>query len=275
MIDLQSRFSKGIVGGRLAGKVVLVTGAASGQGQAVALLFAEAGATVIASDINAQGLEGTATLAKQRGVSVELSMVDAADPDGTSRWVDAAAAAHGGIDVLYNNGAGVHMVPFADMTLQQWHETLRWELDVVFIPTKAAWPHLTRRGGGSVINIASVSGMRGSEFLGAAAHAAGKGGVLGFTRQLALEGAPHWIRVNAISPGPIVTPTTQGLYDVSSEFRHHFDGWPLVARTGRPIDVAYAGLFLASEESAFITGVNLPVDGGWSCKGGYTAHAKS
>ena len=186
--------------------------------------------------------------------------------------MDDAVARHGGIDVLYNNGAGVHMVPFAEMTLQQWQETLHWELDVVFIPTKAAWPHLIARGGGSIINIASASGMRGSEFLGAAAHAAGKSGVIGFTRQLALEGAPHWIRVNAISPGPIVTPATQGFYEGSAEFRHHFDGWPLLARTGRPLDVAYLGLFLASDESTFMTGVNIPVDGGWTCKGGFTAH---
>lgn len=272
MVNPEERCSKGPVGNRLAGKVVLVTGAGSGQGQAVALLFARAGAVVVASDINAKGMEATLALAQQERLAVHASAVDAADPVGVQRWMDDAVARHGGIDVLYNNGAGVHMVPFAEMTLQQWQETLHWELDVVFIPTKAAWPHLIARGGGSIINIASASGMRGSEFLGAAAHAAGKSGVIGFTRQLALEGAPHWIRVNAISPGPIVTPATQGFYEGSAEFRHHFDGWPLLARTGRPLDVAYLGLFLASDESTFMTGVNIPVDGGWTCKGGFTAH---
>jgi NAD(P)-dependent dehydrogenase (short-subunit alcohol dehydrogenase family) len=271
--SLEARFSKGPVRDRLNGKVILVTGAGSGQGQAVALLFARAGATVIASDISAKGMDATAAMAADARLVVHQAIVDAADPVLVKQWVDEAAARHGGIDVLYNNGAGVHMAPFSEMTLQQWQETLRWELDVVFLPTKAAWPHLIARGGGSVINIASASGMRGTEFLGAAAHATGKSGVIGFTRQLAVEGAPHWIRVNSISPGPIMTPPTQAFYDASAEFRHHFDGWPLLARTGRPLDVAYAGLFLASDESTFITGVNLPIDGGWTCKGGFTAHA--
>lgn len=269
---MEHRISRGPVDGRLAGKVALVTGAGSGQGRVVSLLFARAGAVVVASDIDEPGVAETARLARVEGLEIHASAVDAADIAEATNWVDKAATQHGGIDVVYNNGAGVHMVPFADMTLQQWQGTLRGELDVVFVPTKAAWPHLIARGGGSVINIASASGMRGSEYLGAAAHAAGKSGVIGFTRQLALEGAPHWIRVNSISPGPIVTPSTRAYYDTSAEFRHHFDGWPLLARTGRPLDVAYFGLFLASDESTFVTGVNVPVDGGWTCKGGFTAH---
>lgn len=269
------RISIGPVKDRLAGKIVLVTGAGSGLGQAASLMFARAGATVVASDINEQGIEHTAVLARNEGLIIHPSTVDASDPDGVAGWINGAAARHGGIDVLYNNGAGVHMAPFPEMTLHQWKETLRLELDVVFVPTRSAWRHMVDRGGGSIINIASVSGMRGSEFLGAAAHAAGKSGVIGFTRQLALEGAPYWIRVNSISPGPILTPPTQAFYDSNAEFRASFDGWPLLARTGRAIDIAYASLFLASDESAFLTGVNLPVDGGWSCKGGFTPHVQA
>lgn len=268
-----NRVSMGPVQDRLAGKVALVTGAGSGQGQAVALLFARAGAIVVASDINAAGVQATAALAARAQLTVHCSTVDAADARGVDQWVGEAVSRYGGIDILYNNGAGTHMVELVNMTLQEWQQTLRWELDVVFVPTKAAWPHLVARGAGSIINIASVCGMRGTEFLGAAAHAAGKAGVIGFTRQLAVEGAPHWIRANSISPGPILTPATQGLYDESAEFRHHFDGWPLLARTGRPLDVAYTGLFLASDESTFMTGVNIPVDGGWACKGGHTVHS--
>ena len=147
---------------------------------------------------------------------------------------------------------------------------MRLELDIVFIPMRAAWLHFIKRGGGSIINIASVSGMRASEFLGAATHATGKSGVIGFTRQLALEGAPHWIRANSISPGPIVTPVTQALLETSKEFSDRFNGWLMLARTGRTSDVAFAGLFLASDGSSFITGANLTVDGGWSAKGGFT-----
>jgi NAD(P)-dependent dehydrogenase (short-subunit alcohol dehydrogenase family) len=272
MMKPHERYGKGPVANRLAGKVALVTGAGSGQGQAVSVLFARAGATVIASDVSAEGMAATVDLAAAEGLTVAATTVDATDMDSVKSWIDRAAARHGGIDVLYNNGARVHMAPFGDMELHQWQETLRGELDVVFIPSRAAWAHLIARGGGSIINIASVSGMRGSEVIGAAAHAAAKGGVINFTRQLAVEGAPHWIRVNSISPGTILTPPTRALYEINEDFRTAFDGWPLLARSGLPSDVAYTGLFLASDESSYLTGVNIPVDGGWSCKGGFTLH---
>lgn len=272
MSDVDHRFSRGPVAGRLQGKVALVTGAGGGQGQEVALLFARAGATVIGSDINAAGVEQTAGLASAAALRVEMSEVDASDEVAVAAWVEATVARHGGIDILYNNAAHTHFAPFEKMSLEQWRETLRLELDVVFLPTRAVWEPMRARGGGTIINIASVSGMRGSEWLGAAAHAAGKGGVIGFTRQLALEGAPHWIRANSLSPGPILTPVVEGIMQSSQDFSDRFNGWPMLARTGRAIDVAYAGLFLASDESNFITGANLVVDGGWSSKGGFTPH---
>lgn len=265
-------FSRGPVSDRLKGKVAVVTGAGGGQGQAVALLFAQAGATVVASDLNPQGVEETSKLASEQNLDLHIEQVDAADEANVTQWIDNAASTHGGIDILYNNAAHTHIAPFGEMTLHQWRETLRLELDIVFIPTRAVWRHLIARGGGSIINIASISGMRATEFLGMAAHAAGKGGVIGFTRQIALEGAPHWIRVNTISPGPIVTPVTEPILEQSEEYRDTFSGWPMLPRTGRPIDIAYAGLFLASDESLFVTGANLTVDGGWSGKGGRTAH---
>ncbi len=268
MEDVSTRISTGPVAGRLQDKVVLVTGAGSGQGQAAALLFAAAGARVSATDISEKGIAETADLAAKQGLHIEASLVDASSEAEVDDWVTKTVKNHGRIDALYNNGAGAHMVPFEAMTLSQWHETLRLELDVVFVPTKAAWKHFIDRKGGSVINIASVSGMYATEFLGASAHAAGKGGVIGWTRQLALEGAKHWIRVNSISPGPIVTPASLPFYNANEKFRKIFDGWPLLPRTGRPLDVAYAGLFLASDESSFITGANLVVDGGTSSKMG-------
>ena len=174
MIDSQ-QISTGPVARRLAGKIALVTGAGSGQGQQVALLFAKAGARVAASDINAEGLDRTCALAAAEHLDIEPSVVDASDALAVTAWVDAVAARHFAIDVLYNNGAAAQMAPFAQMTLQQWRETLKGELDVVFLPTRAAWRHMVARGGGSIINVASVSGMRGTEFLGAAAHAGGQG----------------------------------------------------------------------------------------------------
>lgn len=266
--DLSSR---GPVKGRLTGKVALVTGVGSGQGREVALLFAEAGAVVAGCDINPDGLKGTEALAAARGVKLDLATVDASDEEKVGSWVDDVANRHGGLDIVYNNGAGVHFAPFAEMTLSQWRDTLRMELDTVFIPSKAAWPYLIARGGGSIINIASMAGILGGEVIGsagAAAHATGKGGVISFTRQLATEGGVHGIRVNAISPGPIVTPASEAVFAASPEFRRLFEGLPVLKRSGQPVDVAYAGLFLASDESAFITGANLTVDGGATAKTG-------
>lgn len=247
---------------RLNGKVVLVTGAGGGQGRAVSLLFAEAGARVFASDVNPDSLEATRQAAAERGLSVATAQVDASSAEQCQGWIDAVMAAEGRIDVLYNNGAHVHMAPFGEMTIEQWHETIRLELDVIFMPTKAVWPVMVAQQGGSIVNIASCQGILASEGIGGSAHAAGKGGVIAVTRQLALEGAPHWIRVNCISPGPIMGPALQIAYDGSADFRNLFDSTPMLDRHGYPDDVAYAGLFLASDESQFITGINLPIDGG-------------
>jgi len=261
MID-QKRISHGDCSGRLEGKVVLITGAGGGQGHVITLKFAEAGAHVFASDINPDTLALTAEAAKKQGLSITTTVVDASSQEQAQAWVDEAMAAHGRIDALYNNGAHVHMAPFSEMTAEQWHETIRLELDVIFMPTKAVWPIMTRQQGGSIINIASCQGILASEGLGAAAHSAGKGGVIAVTRQLAMEGAPHWIRVNCISPGPIMGPHLQTMYDASESFRELFDSSPMLDRHGFPEDIAYLGIYLASDESQFLTGVNIPVDGG-------------
>jgi meso-butanediol dehydrogenase/(S,S)-butanediol dehydrogenase/diacetyl reductase len=270
-----ARFSRGNVSGRLAGKVSVITGAGGGQGREVALLFARSGATVIGCDVKADGLDETASLARSEKLEVDVAVVDAADPEAVPSWIDQVVKQHGGIDVLYNNAGKVHFAPFPELTIEQWHETLRYELDIVFLPSKAVWPHMVARGGGSIINIASVGGMLGVELFGnagAGAHAAAKGGVISLTRQMAAEGARHWIRVNSISPGPIVSPaTTELLKDAA--FRRGFEGVNLLSRSGLPGDVAYTGVFLASDESAYLTGVNIPVDGGASCKLGLSIYA--
>lgn len=267
MLD-KTRISRGDCTGRLQGKVALITGAGGGQGQIVSILFAQAGAKVFASDVNPESLERTRVLAEQQGLPILTSVVDASSAEEATAWAADAMAREGRIDVLYNNGAHVHMAPFADMTVEQWHETIRLELDVIFMPTKAVWPIMIAQQGGSIINIASCAGIMAAEGLGAAAHAAGKGGVIAVTRQLALEGAPHWIRVNCISPGPIMGPTLQVAYNGSEHFRNLFDSTPMLDRHGFPEDIAFAGIFLASDESQFITGINLPIDGGAVNKNG-------
>jgi meso-butanediol dehydrogenase / (S,S)-butanediol dehydrogenase / diacetyl reductase len=265
----EKHLSRGNVAGRLSGKVAAITGVGDGQGREIALLFARAGATVVGCDIDHRGLDGTRALAGKSGLTLDLSEVDATHFTAVQSWIDAAAVRHGGIDVLYNNAASAHVAPFADLSFEQWRETLRLELDIVFAPTKAVWRHMIARGGGSIINVGAMAGMRGCEVVGGigqAAHSAGKGGVIAFTRQLAAEGAPYWIRANSLSPGPVLTPAAQARLDSRPEFKRVFEGATLLARPGRPIDIAYAGLFLASDEAQFVTGVNLPVDGGTSCK---------
>ena len=265
------RASRGNVAGRLAGKIVLITGAGGGMGRTTAILFAEAGATVIACGRTPSSILETTELAEQQGLRIDGSPVDAADRDAVKAWVDAAAARYGGIDVLYNNAGALRMAMIPDMSQEDWQYTVRNELDIAFFPTQAVWPHLIARGGGSIVNISSTSGLVGLEGMGAVAHCAAKGGVDAMTRQMALEGAPHWIRCNSISPGPIYSP---GLDEHGGDpvTRKLIAGWPLLPRIGYAEDIAYTGLFLASDESTFITGSLITVDGGMVAKSGYTAH---
>ena len=265
------RSSRGDVTGRLAGKIVLITGAGGGMGRTTALLFAKAGATVVACGRTSSSVRETSEIAEGQGLHVDGSPVDAADPAAVKAWVDAAAARYGGIDVLYNNAGALRMGAIPDMPAADWHYTVRNELDIAFFPTQAAWPHLIARGGGSIINISSTSGLVGLEGMGAVAHCAAKGGVDAMTRQMALEGAPHWIRCNSISPGPIYSPGLDE-HGGDPETRKLIGGWPLLPRIGYGEDIAYAGLFLASDESTFVTGALITVDGGMVVKSGYTAH---
>ncbi|MCJ2188441.1 SDR family NAD(P)-dependent oxidoreductase [Novosphingobium beihaiensis] len=263
--------SEGPVAGRLAGKVAVITGAGAGQGREIALLFARAGAKVAGCDVDTASIEETRALAGKEGLDLDLSVQDATDPAQMAAWIDGVAARHGGIDILYNNAGSARFAPFADMSLDDWHYTLKLELDIVFVPTQAAWRHLVARGGGSIINIGSIAGMRGAQVVqgfGNSAHATGKGGIIGLTPQLAAEGAPYGIRVNTISPGPIVTQASSAVIESNPAFRELFEGMTPLGRTGDPVDVAYAGLFLASDESRFVTGINLPVDGGATCRVG-------
>ncbi|NUO42763.1 MAG: SDR family oxidoreductase [Streptomyces sp.] len=257
---------KGVpVTGRLSGKVALVTGAGAGIGQGCALLFAEQGATVVGCDIDAAAAERTRELAAERGLGLDvLAPLDMTEPEDARRFADEAAARHGRIDALVTAGAvAPHMAPAVAMDFDaQWTPTMRGEVDVVFLPVQAAWPHMEASGGGSIVNFASVNAFRGSGTFGMVAHCAGKAAVLGLTRQLAVEGGPLGIRANTVSPGMVRTPATESAGAHEGAARETLLARIPLGRTGTPEDIAWCAVYLASDEAAWVTGGNFPVDGG-------------
>jgi NAD(P)-dependent dehydrogenase (short-subunit alcohol dehydrogenase family) len=245
------------------GKVVLISGTGGGQGREAALRFAGAGAHVVGCDLKEAGNRETAALVRAAGgVITTMEPVDLSDPQGARRWIEAAAAVRGRIDILYNNASAARFAPIESFSVEDWQFTVRNELDIVFYATRFSWPHLQERGG-VIINVASVAGMVGSA-VGGTAHAATKGAIIAMTRQLAVEGAPHHIRVNSISPGVIESPGTAPML-ADPAFRELMLAHNLIKRVGQPKDVAGVALFLAGEDAAYITGANIVVDGGFAC----------
>lgn len=247
---------------RLTDKRVLITGTGTvgGQGDAAQTMFAREGARIVGCDMQPGAAEETAAALRAEGHDVTGDTVDLTDPAQAAAWIEGGAKRLGGIDVLYNNAARAAMAPFAEMTLELWRGVIRGELDIVFHTTQPAWRHLRASGRASIINTASMSGVRGIAPLGQAAHAAAKGGVIALTKTLAAEGAADGIRANAISPGFVKTPSTDRF--VGDELRAFQIGMHLIRRPGLGEDIAPLAVYLASEESSWVTGQNYSVDGG-------------
>ena len=247
--------------GRLEGKVALITGTGGGQGREAAILFAREGATVVGCDLKIEGAEQTVEMVRSEGGEmVSLQPIDLADGEQVKRWIDFAMQSYGGFDILYNNASDPKFAPLDQMTWEEWHYTIRNELDLVYWTCHYAFSHFKARGGGVIINTASVSGLVGSP-IGNFAHGAAKGGVIGLTKQLAVEGAPFGIRANAISPGLIGTPATESFLNDADYRKKLLKTIPL-HRVGQPEEIATVALFLASNEASYITGANIIVDGG-------------
>jgi meso-butanediol dehydrogenase / (S,S)-butanediol dehydrogenase / diacetyl reductase len=249
---------------RLAGKVALITGAAAGQGRAAALLFAKEGAKVVGCDLATDGMAETTAMVREAGGEMTgMAPVDLSDEAAASAWVDEAARAYGGIDIVYNNAGAARVGTVGSLSAEQWRFTIGNELDLVYFTTHAAWPHLVARGGGSIINTASIIGWRTSD-TPMAARGASKSAVVGLSIHMAVEGGPHGIRANCISPGLIETPPVAGfIKNPDHPIQGQVRASPL-GRVGQAEEVAWLALFLASDEASYITGANIVIDGGQS-----------
>jgi meso-butanediol dehydrogenase/(S,S)-butanediol dehydrogenase/diacetyl reductase len=252
--------------GRLDGKVAFITGTGDGQGRTSALVFAAEGAVVVGCDIAEKADDAAQTVALVEaagGTMYSTAPVDLGDASAARAWIEDGIARAGSIDVLYNNAVALRFSSIADMTVEDWSYTLRNELDVVFHPVQAAWPHL-QRGGGAIINMGSVSGWRGVRAQPQFAHGAAKAGVIGMTRHLAAEGATHGIRVNSISPGLVITPINAALADPDSEMSKVVRQLVPLGRAATTEEISRCAVFLASDDASYVTGADLVVDGGLS-----------
>ncbi len=248
---------------RFSEKVVVVTGAGSGIGKAIALKFAEEGADVVIPEINPEGAAATAREIERMGRRTLVTPTDVASSSQVQAAVALSLEAFGKIDVLVNNaGISVYREPF-DYTDEEWDRVIGVNLTGVWLFCRYVGPHMVSRGEGSIINVASVGADQASYYR--APYMASKGGVASLTRALALDLAAKNVRVNAVAPGIVVTALTQPTEPRTGALSPEFGDWlSPMGRWAEPVDVANAVLFLASDEASYVTGHLLKVDGGLS-----------
>lgn len=237
----------------------IVTGAGSGIGRAIALLFAREGARVVIADLVREAAERVSAEIKKHKGEAFAFVVDVTQKKSVQQMVEATLKCWGRIDILVNNAGGAIREPVLEMEELEWDQIVTLNLKSVFLCSQAVLPVMTRQRFGKIINISSIYGFTGSETR--ANYAAAKAGVLAFTKSLALEVARTGISVNAIAPGLIATEKVRGRYS-DEEWEKRVSAFPM-GRGGMPEEIARAALFLAQDENTYMTGQTIHVNGGW------------
>jgi len=255
--------------GRLDGKIALVTGAAMGMGRATAELFAQEGAAVALTDLDASAGEEATQAILDAGGTAGFWRLDVSQEAQVAEVVGAVAERFGGLDILVNC-AGIIGVdkPTHELSEAEWDALFAVDVKGVFFATKHAVPHLIARGGGSIVNFSSIYGLIGNDEF--TAYHVAKGAVAMQTKQDAASYGRYNIRVNSVHPSTVLTPLVEGIaaqFDGGlPAYEAYMTANQSLRRLGRPLDVAYGVLYLASDEAAWVTGVNLPIDGGYTAR---------
>lgn len=253
--------------GNLDGRTALVTGGGSGIGRAASIAYAREGARVVVADVNVEGGEETVQQIKESGGEAVLIHADVSSADDTQEMVARAIESFGSLDCAFNNagiGGGRDRLLTADYLEDDWDRVISINLKGVWLSMKAEIPKMVQQGHGSIVNTASIMGLVANS--GSVAYMAAKHGVVGLTKAAALEYAQYGLRVNSVCPGYINTPLLRPIFDSHEDLEQQVTSRHPVGRLGEPSEIAEAVLWLSSDAASFVTGHNMPIDGGYTAQ---------